>query len=313
MTIRAVAVLIAIIVILWWLSVQSNKETVTEAPPTPVEPQKPSTAPTQEGKEASKEVLQSPQADSKREKQIATQFTLSVEGSQMVVVPGGSFKMGDVQGGGQKNEAPVHTVTIPKSFAIGRHEVTFDDYDHFAKATNRQPPVDRGWGRGRHPVINVSWEDANAYVKWLSEQTDKRYRLPTEAEWEYAARGGKETAYWWGKDLVKGMANCDGCGSQWYGEQTARVGSFKANAFGLYDTAGNVWEWVQDCYHDNYNGAPSNGTAWEPKDSKQCIRRVIRGGSWLDTPNYLRSSSRHTNKPDYVSHSIGFRLVEDNN
>jgi len=263
--------------------------------------------------ETRKEMPQSPQADSKQEKQIATQFTLSVEGSQMVVVPGGSFKMGDVQSGGHKDEGPVHTVTIPKPLAVGRHEVTFDDYDQFVKATHRQPPVDRDWGRGRRPVINVSWEDANAYAKWLSEQTGKRYRLPTEAEWEYAARGGKETAYWWGNDLIKGMANCDGCGSRWDGEQTAPVGSFKPNPFGLYDTAGNVWEWVQDCYHDNYNGAPSDGTAWELKDSKQCIRRVIRGGSWLHIPRDLRSSSRDRNKPDYLSYSIGFRLVQDTN
>jgi len=309
----AVAVLISLIVILPWSPVQPNKETVTESLSTPVEPQKPITAPTQERTEARKEIPQSSQADSKQEKQIATRFTLSVEGSQRVVVPGGSFKMGDVQGGGYKNEGPFHTVTIPKPFAIGRYEVTFDDYDQFANATNRQPPVDRGWGRGRRPVINVSWDDANAYAKWFSEQTGKHYRLPSEAEWEYAARGGKETAYWWGNDLIKGMANCDGCGSRWDGEQAAPVGSFKPNAFGLYDTAGNVWEWVQDCYHDNYKGAPSDGTAWEPEDPTQCTRRVIRGGSWLHLPRDLRSSSRDRYKPDYHSYSIGFRLVQDTN
>jgi len=133
----------------------------------------------------------------------------------MIVVPAGSFKMGDVQGGGDKDEVPIHTVTIQTPFAIGRYEVTFDDYDQFAKATNRKLPDDQGWGRGRRAVINVSWEIATVYAKWLSEQTGKRYRLPMEAEWEYAARAGKETAYWWGNDFIKGMANCNGRGSQW--------------------------------------------------------------------------------------------------
>ena len=127
--------------------------------------------------------------------------------------------MGDIQGGGDKKyEVPVRTVGIQKRFALGRYEVTFEEYDQFAKAANRQLPNDQGWGRGRRPVINVSWQDAVEYAKWLSEQTGKRYRLPTEAEWEYAARGGNETAYWWGKDFVKGMANCRGCDSQWDGK-----------------------------------------------------------------------------------------------
>ncbi len=165
------------------------------------------------------------------------------EGPTMVEIPAGSFRMGDLQGDGDPDEVPVHIVRIQKPFAIGRYEVTFDEYDQFASVTKRKLPNDRGWGRGRRPVINISWQDAVEYTKWLSEQTGKRYRLPTEAEWEYAARGGKETTYWWGKDLLKGTANCNGCGSQWDGEQTAPVGSFKPNPFGLYDTAGNVWEW----------------------------------------------------------------------
>jgi formylglycine-generating enzyme required for sulfatase activity len=158
------------------------------------------------------------------------------EGPEMVLIPAGSFKMGDVQAG-DKYEVPVHTVKIQKTFAIGRYEVTFEEYDQFAKAANRQLHRDQGWGRGRRPVIYVSWQDAVEYTKWLSAQTGKRYRLSTEAEWEYAARGGKETAYWWGKELVQGMANCDGCGSQWDNKQTAPIGSFKSNSFGLYDTA----------------------------------------------------------------------------
>jgi formylglycine-generating enzyme required for sulfatase activity len=233
------------------------------------------------------------------------------EGPEMVVIPSGSFRMGDVQGGGDKDEVPVHMVNIQKPFAIGRYEVTFDEYDQFAKAANRQLPSDAGWGRGRRPVIRVSWPDAVEYAKWLSGETGKRYRLPTEAEWEFAARGGKETAYWWGKDLVKGMANCNGCGSQWDGKQTAPVGSFKPNPFGLDDTAGNAWEWVEDCWYDSYNGAPANGSAWKESGGGNCGRRVVRGGSWGGEPGNLRSSHRDWYGADSRNFTLGFRLAQD--
>ncbi len=233
------------------------------------------------------------------------------EGPEMVVAPAGSFRMGDVQGGGSRAEIPVRTVNIQKPFAIGRYEMTFDEYDQFAEATNRPLPNDFGWGRGRRPVINVSWQDAVAYAKWLSEQTGKRYRLPTEAEWEYAARGGKETAYWWGKDLGKGMANCDRCGSQWDHKQTAPVGSFKPNPFGLYDTAGNVSEWVEDCWHIDYNGAPGDGSAWKEKGGGICDRRMMRGGSFVNGPEVLRASYRIDNLAGYRYDLIGFRLARD--
>ena len=230
------------------------------------------------------------------------------ESLEMVVVPPGSFRMGDVQGGGDKDEVPVRTVRMRKSFAIGRYEVTFGDYDQFAKSANRQFPIDRGWGRGRRPVIYVSWPDAVEYAKWLSAQTGKRYRLPTEAEWEYAARGGRETAYWWGTDWVKGNGNCAGCGSRW-DQQTAPVGSFDPNPFGLYDTAGNVWEWVEECWHGNYSGAPLDGTAWTT--GGDCTGRVMRGGAWATQPRALRSSNRRRYYPENRNSDIGFRLVQD--
>ena len=231
----------------------------------------------------------------------------------MVAIPAGSFKMGDVQGGGDKDERPVRTVKFQKPFAIGRYEVTFEEYDQFAKAANRQLPDDHGYGRGRHPVISVSWQDAVEYAKWLSAQTGKRYRLPSEAEWEYAARGGKETAYWWGKDLVKGIANCGDCGSQWDGDgkQTAPVGSFKPNPFGLYDTAGNVLEWVKDCWHDNYNVAPTNGSAWKEAGGGICGLRVIRGGSWYTRPEFLRASDWTGLNAGIRDDGTGFRLAQD--
>src|SRR5262249_35129386 len=177
-----------------------------------------------------------------------------------------------------------------KSFKLGKYEVTFNEYDRFVLATNRRRPNDWRFGRGRQPAINVSWQDAVAYAEWLSKQTRKRYRLATEAEWEYAARAGSESNYWWGNELIKGMANCMSCGGQWDGGNgTAPVGSFKSNPFGLYDTAGNVWEWVQDCYHENYDGAPPDGTAWEAKDPTQCLNRVVRGGSWINGPDFSRT------------------------
>lgn len=230
---------------------------------------------------------------------------------EMITIPAVPFLMGDIQKVGDKNELPVHTVQIRKSFALSRFEVTFDEYDSFARATGRQLPSDKGWGRGRRPVINVSWEDAQAYVKWLSEQTGKRYRLPTEAEWEYAARAGTQTKYWWGDNFRNGAANCDSCGSQWDKKQTAPVGSFKANGFALHDMAGNVWEWIEDCWHNNYNGAPTDGRAWRQENGGQCGPRVVRGGSWGDRPGSLRSSNRGWSGTVDRSNSVGFRLAQD--
>ena len=196
---------------------------------------------------------------------------------EMVEIPGGSFRMGCVSGQNCANdEQPVHEVQV-ESFELSKYEVTFEEYDRFTSAAGRARASDEGWGRGRRPVINVSWEDAVAYTRWLSEQTGERYRLPTEAEWEYAARAGTATAYSWGNGIGRNRANCDGCGSQWDNRQTAPVGSFGPNGWGLHDLHGNVWEWVQDCWNESYRGAPADGSAWESGD---CSLRVLRGGSW---------------------------------
>jgi formylglycine-generating enzyme required for sulfatase activity len=233
---------------------------------------------------------------------------------EMVVIPAGSFRMGDVRGDdvqGDKDEVPVRTVTIQKPFAIGRYEVTFEEYDQFAMATNRKLTSDEGWGKGRQPAIYVKWDDAMKYAEWLSEKTGKRYRLPTEAEWEYAARAGTETIFWWGDQLKSGMANCKGCDTRWGGKQTSPVGSFPPNPFGLYDTAGNVGEWVEDCWHENYNNAPTDGSAWLEANGGHCLQRVIRGGSWNDTPRVLRASTRIYSGFTGLSNSLGFRLAQD--
>jgi formylglycine-generating enzyme required for sulfatase activity len=234
-----------------------------------------------------------------------------VKGPEMVVIPEGTFKMGDIQGDGNESERPVHTVRINSPFAIGRYEVTFEEYDQFAAATGQEWIRDGGWGRGRLPVINVSWNEAMDYAEWLSRQTVKRYRPPTEAEWEYAARAGTETAYWWGNEMKSGMANCNDGSSEWSGQKTAPVGSFKPNPFGIYDTAGNVREWVQDCWHENYEGAPENGSVWKEAGGGKCGQRVVRGGSWTRTPGYIRSSYRIKFVTDVRGYDIGFRLAQD--
>ena len=212
---------------------------------------------------------------------------------EMIEVPAGSFMMGSPSGEASRsnNEGPVHKVTIGDAFAVGVYEVTFDEWDACRRGggCSHNPP-DRGWGRGSRPVINVSWEDAQAYVRWLSRETGERYRLLSESEWEYVARAGTKTRYYWGDAVGRNQANCDGCGSRWDGKQTAPVGSFPANAYGLHDVHGNVREWVEDCWHGSYRGAPADGSAWTV--GKSCERRVLRGGSWYSVPQGLRSADR---------------------
>lgn len=234
---------------------------------------------------------------------------------EMVVIPAGKFQMGHPSSERRSKygyaETPVHQVNISQ-FAIGKYEVTFEEYDIFADATGRDRPKDGGWrrwGRGSRPVIKVSWDDANAYVKWLSMHTGKYYRLPSESEWEYAARAGTTTSYWWGDDIGGDNANCDGCGSSWDNKKTAPVGSFNANPFGLFDVHGNVWEWVEDCGHEYYDGAPTDGSAWV-KDG-DCDRRVVRGGAAFNKPVELRSTGRYKSDSGHSNKGMGFRVAQD--
>jgi len=227
-------------------------------------------------------------------------------GPEMVIVPRGTFRMGDLNGKGSESERPVHAVNFADAFAIGRYTVTFEEYDRFVETSGQRKPNDFGWGRGRQPVVDVSWEDADEYARWLSEQTGKPYRLPSEAEWEYAARAGTETAYWWGETIGNNRANCRDSGSEWSGNRAAPVGSFPANPWGLHDTAGNIWEWVQDRRHDSYQGAPEDGSAWEQGDS---AGRVLRGGSWDGYPRYARAAFRVSGGLGDRSRNVGFRLV----
>ena len=226
---------------------------------------------------------------------------------ELVVVPAGRFQMGCVSGRDcQDDERPVHEVEL-RSFALGVYEVTFEEYERFVRATGHRRPGDKGWGRGGRPVIHVSWEDAVAYAGWLSEETGEQYRLPSESEWEYAARAGTETRYSWGQDIGRNQANCDGCGSRWDDDETAPAGSFEANAWGLHDMHGNVWEWVEDCWHENYARAPRDGSAWT--SGGDCGRRVLRGGSWYHAPGVLRSANRSRRGAEFRDTDGGFRVA----
>ncbi|WP_089727730.1 SUMF1/EgtB/PvdO family nonheme iron enzyme [Candidatus Thiosymbion oneisti] len=240
------------------------------------------------------------------------------QGPAMVVIPGGSFWMGSPasETGYGGDEGPVHGVTL-RRFAMGQTEVTFDQYERFAMATGRKRPDDAGWGRGQRPVIDVSWQDATAYAAWLSDQTGQSYRLPTEAEWEYAARAGTSTLFWTGDCIHTDQANYNGnedyngCGAKtgmWQG-QTVPAGSLPANPWGLHETAGNVYEWTQDCWHKNYQGAPSDGSAWGQGNGGNCAGRVVRGGGWDFPPQFLRSAFRYWLTSDGADDILGIRLA----
>ena len=226
----------------------------------------------------------------------------------MIVVPAGVFTMGSPgnEAGRNTSEGPQHEVTIAEPLAVSRFEVTFEEWDACA-AAGACPGAAAVWGRGRMPVINVSWTDAKAYVAWLVKLTGKPYRLLSEAEWEYCARAGAKTRYSWGDESGAGNANCDGCGSEWDLAQTAPAGSFKPNAFGLYDMHGNVWEWVEDRWHGNYAGAPANGPAW--LQGGLSAFRVIRGGSWRNESELVRAAVRDRRNINVRFDTLGFRIA----
>jgi formylglycine-generating enzyme required for sulfatase activity len=227
----------------------------------------------------------------------------------MIVIPAGKFIMGSPENESDReaNEGPPHEVTVAKPFAVSKFEVTFEEWDACVAAA-ACPRVPDSWGRGEMPVINVSWRDAKQYVGWLSQLTGKEYRLLTESEWEYAARAGANTRYSWGDDPGMGNANCDGCGSRWDLQQTAPVGSFKPNALGLYDMHGNVWEWVEDSWHENYEGAPTDGSAWLRGGDPSF--RVVRGGSWRnESARSVRAAVRAQRHANVRFDTLGFRVA----
>jgi formylglycine-generating enzyme required for sulfatase activity len=259
---------------------------------------------------------------------------------EMVTVPAGRFLMGSPAGepGRFDAEGPQHAVTV-RAFALGKYDVTNEEFLTFLRETGYQPaPCDpvlgvtwRSPGRGlayspvaaeppRWPAFCLNWFDAEAYIAWLNARVrragaatasgDGPYRLPSEAEWEYAARAATATARWWGDAVGTGNANCNGCGSHWDGHEMAPVGSFRPNGFGLYDMLGNVWQWLADCWNESYVGAPGDGSAWQAGD---CSKRVLRGGSWSNLPEFIRSAARSRadaagRDADYSSYA-GFRVA----
>ena len=243
---------------------------------------------------------------------------------EMVAIPAGSFMMGSPPSEAQRgfDEEPQHQVTIARKFAAGKFEVTFGEWDACVSERGcvrerhapSAPDDDEGWGRGRQPAMKVAWSEAKQYVQWLSRKTGKNYRLLTEAEWEYVARAGTTTAFSTGATINPKQANYDA--KQSYAgsatgqplQRTVAVGSFEPNAFGLHDVHGNVSEWVEDCWNEDYKGAPSDGSAWTTGD---CERRVLRGGGWSDHPAYLRSARRdhHIGSAGLWSASNGFRVA----
>ena len=224
---------------------------------------------------------------------------------EMVVVPAGSFVMGSKE---FSDEGPPHRVTVAEAFAVGVYETTFAEWDACRRAGGcTHSPNDGGWGRETRPVINVSWEDAQQYVRWLSRMTGKRYRLLSESEWEYAARAGTATRYWWGDSLGGGRANCRGCWRGWNDNGTTSVGSFVANPFGLHDVHGNVWEWVADCWRGSHAKAPGDGGA--RTRGGECGRRVLRGGSWTYTMRGVRAAVRLGVSSEIRNDDVGFRVA----
>tara|TARA_R110000751_G_scaffold55346_3_gene118754 strand:- start:81101 stop:83380 length:2280 start_codon:yes stop_codon:yes gene_type:complete len=227
---------------------------------------------------------------------------------KMVSIAGGSFEMGT--NNGENNEKPVHAVTV-KNFSLSQTEVTFTLWDACVNAGGcSYTPHDEGWGRDNRPVINVSYQDITGdFIPWLNKSTGDDYRLPTEAEWEYAARSGRTSRYSWGYTINCSQARYGYLSGECKKRQnTDRVKSFLANSFGLHDMHGNVWEWTQDCWNDNYSSAPTNGEAWDKGD---CSQRVLRGGSWLSRPDALRSAYRFRNSINVRNNDLGFRLAQD--
>lgn len=234
-------------------------------------------------------------------------FRDCAECPDMVVVPPGIFIMG--LGGTTKREGPPHRVNIARPFAIGVYEVTFDQWQAcVAEGGCVHEPDDHQWGRGDRPVINVTIEHVERYLAWISAKTGKTYRLPSEAEWEYAHRAGTTSSFPWGDEAGKNKANCKDCYSEWSAKSTAPVGSFEPNGFGLYDTVGNAYEWTADCWNETHQGAPGDGSARTDGD---CRQRVMKGGSFYYFQKVGRSSYRARNPVVVNSYWLGFRVVRE--
>ncbi len=227
---------------------------------------------------------------------------------ELVEIPGGVFMIRSEQGYDDVQPVREVEVEIATPFYLSATEISFAQFDGFAYYTGRDVPYDAGWGRGDRPVIFVNWHDAKAYAQWLGEQTDNACRLPTEAEWDYAARAGTTSTAPGGGDDLLGLASCWDCGGEW-ANGTVPVASFPTNAWGLHDMYGNVYEWVEDCWHDSYTGAPTDGSAWLDEDGGRCDVRAVRGGAWLSGLRFTSVGFRDFGGPDSRWDTVGFRVL----
>jgi formylglycine-generating enzyme required for sulfatase activity len=241
-------------------------------------------------------------------KPLASFRECAIDCPEMVVIPAGEFTMGSpaTEKDRYDDEGPQHKVTIARPFTVAKFDVTFAEWDACVLVGGCPQIHELGKEQRTKPVVNVSWDQAQQYVAWFSQMTGKPYHLLTEAEWQYAARAGTTTVYYWGDEIGTGNADCNGCGSQVVGKKTAPVGSFAPNAFGLHDMVGNVYQWVEDCNHHDYSGAPTDGSAWTSGD---CMSRVLVGGSWFVQPRELRSASRSWDSPGLRYDGAGFRVA----
>lgn len=241
-------------------------------------------------------------------KEFQDNLKIGGKGPAMLIIPSGSFKMGSPSSSRFAEERPQHEAHI-ESFAVSKYEITFAEYELFAQTTGRKLPKDNGVDRITHPAFNVTWDDAYYYTKWLNEQTGKKYRLLSESEWEYAASGGKKTPFWWGYEESSGKAHCFGCNSGLDPRRPTKTGYFEPNQFGVHDTAGNVAEWVKDCWHKDYHGAPSDNEVWEGGD---CKYRIVRGGAYSSPQQSLRTTKRDkltsSNSYDHVGIRVARKL-----
>jgi len=257
-------------------------------------------------------------ADTDTDQTIQDQLKNGVMAPELVAIPTGTNILGDISGSGLPRESPTYKVTISSSFAIGKYEVTFDEYDYFCELTGRIKPNDEGWGRGKRPVIDVTWYDAQDYVQWLTKSTGKEYYLPSESQWEYAARAGTKTNYWWGDTPGDKLAQCVNCAAiircenckdvPLVDDGTAKVGSFEPNPFGLYDVHGNVMEWTADCGNKYNSKTPGDGS---PRLAGNCDRHIMKDGSWWNNVRFIRASVRGSavDGRDYKSQHVGFRVA----
>jgi formylglycine-generating enzyme required for sulfatase activity/serine/threonine protein phosphatase PrpC len=279
------------------------EESAEAATPEPSEPAESVAASEPEAEVAAK--------PAKKKRHFVNPFTDSLKsggrGPIMVVAPEGEYEMGAPSYSANIDERPKHKVALGE-FAISQYEITYAEYEVFAKAMGKSAPERSEVNPQTYPVVNVSWQDAQDYAAWLTRQTGQKYSLPSEAQWEYAARAGTDTRYWWGLDIGNGNAHCQGCGSPASLRKAAPVGSFEANAWGLYDTSGNVAEWTLDCFNRNYEGAPGDGSAWQDGD---CSKRIVRGGSFSNTGDGSTNTRRKSYPAGAKLSHLGFRVVRE--